>query len=94
MGFLMHTDDNADGVVDADEALLRAEGPAPHDITVDANRPIDDYISFTGLGHARLLNGALQMGTFTVCKPGRDALLVVLATSGRVRIDRTRERCA
>jgi type IV fimbrial biogenesis protein FimT len=93
MGFLMHTDDNADGVVDDDEALLRAEGPAPHNITVDANRPIDDYISFTGLGHARLLNGALQMGTFTVCKPGRDALLVVLANSGRVRIDRTRDRC-
>ena len=93
MGFLMHTDDNADGVVDVDEALLRAEGPAPHDITISANRPVDDYVSFTSLGHARLLNGALQMGTFTVCKPGRDALLVVLANSGRVRIDRSRQRC-
>ena len=93
MGFLMHTDDNADGTVDADEALLLAEGPAPNDITIDANRPLDDYVSFTSLGHARMLNGALQMGTFTVCKPGRDALLVVLANSGRVRIDRSRQRC-
>lgn len=93
MGFLMHTDDDADGVIDGNETLLRAEGPAPHDITIDANRPLDDYVSFTSLGHARLLNGALQMGTFTVCKPGRDALLVVLANSGRVRIDRTRQRC-
>ena len=93
MGFLMHTDDNADGTIDGDEALLRVEGPAPSGITIDANRPLDDYVSFTSLGHARLLSGALQMGTFTVCKPGRDALLVVLANSGRVRIDRTRQRC-
>ena len=92
-GFLMHTDDNADGVVDQDEMLLRAEGPAPQDITIDGNRPVDDYVSFTSLGHARLLSGALQMGTFTVCKPGRDALLVILANSGRVRIDRSRQRC-
>jgi type IV fimbrial biogenesis protein FimT len=93
MGFLMHTDDNADGVLDVDEALLRIEGRAPNDITIDANRPLDDYVSFTSLGHARLLSGALQMGTFTVCKPGRDALLVVLANSGRVRIDRSKQRC-
>jgi len=33
------------------------------------------------------------MGTFTVCKPGRNALLVVLANSGRVRIDRSRQPC-
>jgi type IV fimbrial biogenesis protein FimT len=93
MGFLMYTEDDADGTVDTDETLLRAEGPAPHNITIEANRPLDDYVSFTSLGHARLLSGALQMGTFTVCKPGREALLVVLANSGRVRIDRSRQRC-
>ena len=92
-GFLMHTDDDADGVIDVDEVLLRVEGPAPQGITIEANRPVDDYVSFTSLGHARLLSGALQMGTFTVCKPGRNALLVVLANSGRVRIDRSRQPC-
>ena len=67
--------------------------PAPPGISVSGNRPVDDYVSYTGLGEARMLNGALQMGTFTVCSPGQRALHVVLANTGRVRIEQTSERC-
>ena len=49
-------------------------------------------MSYTSLGHARMLNGALQMGTFTVCRSGQRALHVVLANSGRVRTERTGRR--
>ena len=79
--------------IDSDEQVLRREGAAPDGITVQANHPVADYVSYTSLGHARLLSGALQMGTFVVCKPGQDALKVVLANSGRARIDKTRDRC-
>ena len=58
-----------------------------------ANRPLEEYVSYTDLGQARLLNGALQMGTFTVCRSGQLALHVVLANSGRVRIEKTDDRC-
>jgi len=60
---------------------------------VQANRPVGEYVSYTSIGHARMLNGALQMGTFTVCRSGHRALNVVLAGSGRVRIDKTNSRC-
>jgi type IV fimbrial biogenesis protein FimT len=60
---------------------------------VRANRPLAEYVSYTGIGHARMLNGALQMGTFTVCRSGHRALDVVLAGSGRVRVDKTGRRC-
>jgi hypothetical protein len=50
-------------------------------------------VSYTSLGHARMLSGALQMGTFVVCKPGQDALQVVLANSGRARVQPTAQRC-
>ncbi len=93
-GWIMYVDENHDGDIDGDEQVLRREGAAPDGITVQANHPVADYVSYTSLGHARLLNGALQMGTFVVCKPGQDALKVVLANSGRVRIDKTRDRCA
>ena len=73
--------------------MLGIEGRAPPGITIEANRPLDDYVSYTSLGHARMLNGALQMGTFTVCRSGQRALHVVLANSGRVRIERTAVRC-
>jgi type IV fimbrial biogenesis protein FimT len=74
-------------------AILSREGPAANGITIAGNRPVGDYISFTSLGHARRHDGALQMGTFTVCRRGQDARKVVLANSGRVRIDVTKEPC-
>jgi type IV fimbrial biogenesis protein FimT len=92
-GFVVFVDANHDGVIDAGDSVLEIAGAAPRGITVSANRPVDDYVSYTSLGQARLLNGALQMGTFTVCRAGQRALHVVLANSGRVRIETTSERC-
>jgi len=85
-GFLVFVDINRDGKVDDDELVLEIEGSAPRGITVSANRPVDDYVSYTNLGQARMLSGALQMGTFTVCRSGRNGVDVVLVASGRVRI--------
>jgi type IV fimbrial biogenesis protein FimT len=92
-GWLLFADVDRDGQVDGDDVPLRTEDLAAPDITIRANRPLDDYVSYTGLGHARLLNGALQMGTFVVCRPGQSAIHVVLANSGRVRTERTRDPC-
>ncbi len=92
-GWLVFVDENRDGQPDSNESVLRREGPAGNQITVRGNRPIEDYVSYTSLGHARLLNGALQMGTFVVCKPGQKALHVVLANSGRLRIEKTKDAC-
>jgi type IV fimbrial biogenesis protein FimT len=92
-GWLLYVDANRDGRVDDDEPLLRVEGPAPPGIRIEANRPLDDYVSFTSLGHARLLSGALQMGSFRVCRGTAMAWKVVLANSGRARLERTAEPC-
>jgi type IV fimbrial biogenesis protein FimT len=93
-GWLLFVDENDSGQVDDDESVLHREGPARDSITMRGNRPVADYVSYTSLGHARLRSGALQMGTFTLCKPGQNALKVVLANSGRARIDRTTDRCS
>lgn len=91
-GFLMHGDFDRSGDVDGPDTIIRVHPPAVQ-IQVSANKPLSDYVSFTSLGQARMLNGALQMGTFTVCKPGRRAVEVVLVASGRVRIDRIKAIC-
>ena len=62
-------------------------------VTIRGNSPVARYVSYTALGHARRHDGALQMGTFTLCRGGANALKVVLANSGRTRIDTTAERC-
>jgi type IV fimbrial biogenesis protein FimT len=87
----------ADGDDDAElapgERALRIESPLEHGITIAGNRPIAEYVSYTPYGHARLLNGALQMGTFTVCRKGLTALQLVLANTGRPRIATTAIAC-
>ena len=92
-GFLVYVDVDGDGRIGPGEPVLEVEGAAPAGITVGANRPVDDYVSYTGLGVARMLNGALQMGTFTLCRQGTSAVKVVVANSGRTRIDATGEAC-
>ena len=92
-GFVVFVDENQNGLIDAGERIIRVDGHASRGITITANRPVDDYVSYTSLGRARMLNGALQMGTFTVCRRGERAMQVVLANSGRVRTERTTTIC-
>jgi type IV fimbrial biogenesis protein FimT len=93
-GFVIFADVNDNGRIDADEPLLEIGESAPPGVRVTANRPVDDYVSYTSVGHARMLNGALQMGTLTLCLRGQRAVEVVLAASGRARIEQTQNRCS
>ena len=92
-GFVVFVDVNQNGRIDEGEPVLGIDGHAPRGITIAANRPLDDYVSYMSVGHARMLSGALQMGTFTVCRRGQRAMHVVLAGSGRVRTERTSIIC-
>jgi type IV fimbrial biogenesis protein FimT len=80
--------------VDASARVIARERAAPPGVTIRGNRPIADYVSYTSLGYARRIDGALQMGTFTVCRPGHRARKVILANSGRVRIEQGTVRCS
>lgn len=92
-GWLVFHDDDGDGRRAADETVVRVEHPPARGLTARANRPLADYVSFTALGHARQLDGALQMGTITICRPGERPVAVVLANTGRVRVDEGAGRC-
>jgi type IV fimbrial biogenesis protein FimT len=93
-GWIVYADENRSGDVDEEESVIRRERAAPEGVGISANHPVADYVSYTPLGHARMLNGALQMGTFVVCKRGQQAIHVVLANGGRARIEKTRDPCA
>lgn len=92
-GWIIHGDYAAEGRPGEGEPPIAYDPPPAGPITVAGNGPVDDYVSFTPLGEPRRLSGALQMGTFTVCRPGHDAIQVVLAATGRVRTVRTRTAC-
>jgi type IV fimbrial biogenesis protein FimT len=92
-GWILHVDASAEGRPEPGEPPIAYDPPIARPIRVDGNGPVDDYVSFTPLGEPRRLSGALQMGTFTVCRAGHDEVQVVLAATGRVRTVRTRTRC-
>jgi len=73
--------------------ILARERSAPAGITIHGNRPVADYVSYTSAGHARRFDGALQMGTFTLCRSGQRARKVILANSGRARIETSADAC-
>jgi type IV fimbrial biogenesis protein FimT len=93
-GYITFADRDDDVQAGAGESIVRFAPAAGHSVTVRGNRPVADYVSFTALGNARLRNGALQMGTFTVCLPGQRAIEVVLANGGRPRVQDSRMACA
>lgn len=74
-------------------SAVAREAQAPSGITIRGNRPVADYVSYTSAGHARRFDGALQMGTFTICRTGRRARKVILANSGRARLEVSAEAC-
>ena len=92
-GWIVFSDADHDGERADDEALIRVDPPSRAGFSVRGNRPVKDYVSYTPLGHTRMVNGALQMGTLTVCRPGRKAVDVVLANGGRVRVVSTGTTC-
>jgi type IV fimbrial biogenesis protein FimT len=92
-GWIVFEDTNRNGTREAGEPVIRREGPAHRGVSIAGNGPVEHYVSYTSLGHARRPGGALQMGTFVVCKAGRQPLRVILAHSGRVRIERGPDRC-
>ena len=93
LGWALFDDLDRDGDRDPGEAIVRVESRAGNGITVRGNRPVARYVSFTSQGLARLASGALQMGTFTVCKPGLTAIEVVLANGGRPRLQEVPTPC-
>lgn len=92
-GWITFVDDNGNGKRDAGEPLVRVDTPAAPTISVTGNKPVATYVSYTPYGHTRMASGALQMGTFTVCKPGQTAIEVVLANGGRARIQDIATAC-
>jgi type IV fimbrial biogenesis protein FimT len=90
-GWIAFTDSNRNGLREADELLLQVHGPLPNGYRINGNKPVMNYVSFVGLGVARLTDGALQMGTIVVCRDAFRPAHVVLNHTGRSRVDIMRD---
>lgn len=90
-GWLLFADANNNAARDAGEEIIRQTWIEPRGWLLLGNGPVRSYVSYQPLGQTRLINGAFQAGTLTVCLPFRpNATLrrIVINSRGRPRTDR------
>ncbi len=88
-GWIVFYDDNNSGTHEEGEAVIYRQEALSGAFSIIGNGPVAQYVSYTPLGQAKLLNGGGQAGTFTVCSNGAEHTTdyqVVVAASGRARM--------
>lgn len=86
-GWQIFVDSNDNGQLDDGEPLLYQQAPQPGSIIAKGNTPVRRYVRYTSLGNAKMLNGAFQAGTLTLCHASgtQSVRRLVLSASGRLR---------
>jgi len=92
-GWVIFEDEDGDAEPGPGDPMVMREPAASEGVTMRGNRPVADYLRFDYIGQPRMASGALQMGTIEVCRPGLVGWRVVLANTGRTRLDRTAGPC-
>jgi len=90
-GWIVFRDANNNGALDAGEPLVHHTQALPRGFRLTGNQNLTDYISFAPSGRTRLVSGAFQAGTLTLCKqsaPGLEARQIVINNAGRARVNR------
>jgi len=87
-GWLVFVDTNNNGWLDAGEVVVRYRQQAPAGWAMTGNTPVARYVSYDPLGATRMVHGAFQAGTLTICKIRIDeaqARRIVINSVGRPR---------
>jgi len=90
-GWLLFADTNDNARLDPGEETIREAPAAPHGWRFRGNSPVARYVAYHALGQTKMVNGAFQAGTLTLC-PGPAgqgaARKVVINSHGRPRLER------
>jgi type IV fimbrial biogenesis protein FimT len=88
-GWEAYPDYNYSGTRDGAENTL-LEGNEQPKLDIRGNQPVATYIRFSPSGRAKLLGGAFQAGTITLCHPNSRASQreLVLSSMGRLKLQK------
>ena len=86
-GWILFADENGNGEHDQGEQLLITSGPVPKGIRVSGNTPLRQYVRYVPTGRTRMMSGAFQAGTITLChEDGLQPLRqLIISATGRMR---------
>jgi len=86
-GWIVFYDANNNAAFDPGEDLLQQRGATPG-LRLNGNAQVASYVSYSTSGTAKLVSGAFQSGTFSLCPDPANAAavrLIVLSSTGRAR---------
>lgn len=89
-GWLVFHDLNNNGQIDHGESVVQHQAGRLEGVRLSGNGPIASYVSYTASGVPRLVSGAFQAGTLTVCpqrlEPSATVRKIIIGAPGRPRV--------
>lgn len=87
-GWIVFHDINNNATLDEGEEVIESRGAVALGLHLTGNTPVANYVSYSPSGAAKLVSGAFQAGTFTLClEPvsAPDVRQLILSSTGRAR---------
>lgn len=91
-GWIIFADANNNAALDAGETVIQRTAALSSGWRLTGNDNILNYVSYSGVGSAKLTSGGFQAGTFTLCQlstSGGKARDIVISATGRPTIKQT-----
>jgi len=88
-GWIVFHDANNNAALDAGERVVRQQGGVAGSVRLTGNQPVANYVSYSASGSAKMVSGAFQAGTFTLCPEARSGApirKIILSGTGAPRI--------
>jgi type IV fimbrial biogenesis protein FimT len=90
-GWIVFHDRNNNAVRDAGETVIERHQAISTGWWLTGNGPVSNYVSYGSTGYSKLVSGAFQAGTFTLCPTADgsgEARQIVINSAGRARIQK------
>jgi type IV fimbrial biogenesis protein FimT len=86
-GWLVFHDANNNAALDTGESVILRQSAMPEGFRLTGNTQVSRYISYSSTGAAKLVSGAFQAGTLTVCNVSdpSGARQILVSSTGRPR---------
>lgn len=89
-GWRIYADLNGNGVFDQGEPLVAEQAGLAQGVKVSGNTPVRRYVRYTPTGQTKLVGGAFQAGTISICHASGEQPVrrLVISATGRPRMAR------
>ncbi len=90
-GWIVFQDRNNNAALDPGETVIERKQALSPGWGLTGNGPVSNYVSYGSTGYSKLVSGAFQAGTFTLCPvtgSNSEARQIIINSAGRARIQK------